>query len=195
MTTNDSHAAGREILTALDWQPTPGETVQGLGLMATSQGTPGAFSYAAFEALGVIAREAVEAEGEHLQAEDRVKVPWWVIEVLALGWKRYREAPKGTLGKALSLEGTGGRRMLTTLDQLHRNLIFTLKVIELVETTKGTPEALSVENAINQVSERYPDPEDPEKPLISPDRLWHIYGAYRDTVMAAYSRKARPSQP
>ncbi len=85
--------------------------------------------------------------------------------------------------------------MLTTLDQLHRNLIFTLKVIELVETTKGTPEALSVENAINQVSERYPDPEDPEKPLISPDRLWHIYGAYRDTVMAAYSRKARPSQP
>ncbi len=195
MTTNDSHAAGRETLTALDWQPTPGETVQGLGLMATSQGTPGAFSYAAFEALGVIARGAVEAEGKHLQAQDRVEVPWWVIEVLAVGWKRYREAPKGTLGKALSLEGTGGRRMLTTLDQLHRNLMLTLDVIHLVETTKGTPEALSVEKAIYRVSEHYQDPEDPEKPLISPDRLWKIYEANKDTVMVAYSRKARPSQP
>lgn len=195
MTTNDSRAAGRDILTALGWQPTPGQTVHGLGLMATSHGTPGAFSYAAFEALGVIARGTVEAEGEHLQAEDRVKVPWWVIEVLALGWKRYREAPKGTIGKALGLEGTGGRRTLTTLDQLHRDLMFTLDVIHLVETTKGTPEALSVEKAIYRVSERYPDPEDPEKPLISPDRLWKIYEANKDTVMVPYSRKARPSQP
>ena len=196
MTTNDSRASpGRETLTALGWQPTPGEIVQGLGLMATSLNNPGAFSYAAFEALGVIARAAVEALGESPQTKERVEVPWWVIEVLALGWKHYRETPKVTLGKVLGLEGTGGRRMLNTLDQLHRDLLLTLEVIHLVETTKDTPKALSVENAIFQVSEHHPDTEHPEKPLVSPERLWKIYQAHKDEVMAAYRREARPSQP
>jgi hypothetical protein len=184
---------GRETLDSLGWHPTLEEALQGLLLMAIDNNTPGAFRYAAFEALVETFRETAKPKNERPQLQDPVEVPWWVIDVLVGGWQKYREDPKSKLGVALELENTGGRRVLTKLDQFHRDLMLAFEVFHLVETTKNTSNPLSVEMAVFEVSERHTDPKNPEKALVSTDRLQKIYYQHRKTVMAAYSRKARPS--
>ena len=113
------------------------------------------------------------------------------------GWEGYRASDtKGaSLGKELGLEGTGGRRIITQLDQEHRDMMLTLEVVHLVETTKDTPDAKSVDKAISKVADRHSDPEVFEDHLVSSDRLWKIYEKNRAVVEKAYRRKARPSQP
>lgn len=191
MTANDDdESLGRETLNSLGWHPTLEETQQGLLLMASDDKSPGAFRYAAFEALVDILSETVNSNNERPQDEECFEVPWWVIDVLVGGWQEYREKLGISLGKAFGLEETGGRRVLTTLDKRHRDLMLGLEVYHIMET-----EALSVSKAVFKVCENYTDPNDDEKYLISSDRLEKIYYKHRKIITAAYSRKARPSQP
>ena len=189
MTTNDDdESLGRETLNFLGWHPTLEESQQGLLLMAKDDGSPGAYRYAAFEALVDIFSETVKSNNERPQPQECVEVPWWVIEFLVSGWQNYREEPKSTFGKALGLEGTGGRRVLTKLDQRHRDLMLTMEIVHLVET-----EGLSVEKAVGDVFERHSDPTNDENKLLSPERIQKIYNRYKEKVKVSYSRKGRPS--
>ena len=84
-------------------------------------------------------------------------VPWWIINTIANGWNRYRQAPSGTtLGEVFRLEGggQGSQRAIAEYEKKLRDQSLALNVFLMRREAKGQGKRLSLEDAYYEVAEK-----------------------------------------
>jgi len=109
---DETEALSEESLTRSQWITL--NAIRQLHNLTTENASQRQASESAFEALfllrGFWATNAPPGDypdAEH-SAHYMIQVPWWIVDILGRGWKRYMEGPEGsTLGEALGLEGGG----------------------------------------------------------------------------------------
>ena len=93
-----------------------------------------------------------------LPPQDRVPVPWWVVQVLTTGWLRYLKADPGvTLGEAFRLEGggQGKKRYRDVIEKITRDWKLALDVWDFTQEKRLEGERISIKDrAIPEVAER-----------------------------------------
>lgn len=132
------------------------------------QGTPGhdVASYYAFTSIIMImaawskhSKSLPDPDPEWgLPPQDRVPVPWWVVNVLTTAWLRYLSAGPGvTMGEAFRLEGggQGKRKYRDVIEKYTRDWKLALDVWHFHQEKKFEGKPISIKDkAIPEIAER-----------------------------------------
>lgn len=116
---------------------------------------------------------------EKMTPEHYVRVPWWVIQTVAVAFQQYarpeRGEPRMTLGETFKIEGGGQGRWpkIKKWSQLKRDRRYAVSIA--LRYVKGS----TIEIAIAELSEILD---------LSVDRLWEIWTEHRDPAMKVAER-------
>ena len=178
---DDPPAPGEQPLNELGWNPSVAEEVLGFYLLWQHEPNMGSGIYAAFEALSVIGRHAEAQEGGDIEPgpDGTIKVPWWVLKILAMGWAMYlADRDNQSLGRVLGLERKRGQRRITTeLETLHRNLMITLYVIHRLRTAEERESSVTVEKAVEEAAKAF---------VVGEETAWAAYKEHHEQVTRRY---------
>ena len=141
----------------------PGYTSHSLPHALGSKRSRRAASLSAFEAIVqhrnfLLPQVTDPVSGAGPIPDELVPVPWWIINFIAEGWERYRQASPGrALGECFDLEG-GGQGKLPAKDVLPkviRDQALAREVIQIRLQAKKKGIKLSLEKVFAEVAEKY----------------------------------------